>query len=276
MNATENTTKKYITEYYKTTIDVITSWLLFQNSFEQLSTKSFLVVAPMLEATKHQIYEELENLTIMKTSQFSISKIKDIIKNLMEERLRKNGLEELIINQKKISEEKIIELSTALYIKRCLFDTLKDIEFIDEINPKDDNVKFLLTYLKELKKLRLQNGMEHKEYSEPTIRFYIESLGIEYNKDTTSYAYSYKVLFYIKKCEHLIGEILKSYDYENEYEDTSEDIEILSNEIDDYMKVDSLWSLIITFHIFNHHLKTLKEKVKTKENILQKAVKSNN
>lgn len=274
MNTTKNTTQKYILGFYKTSVDVMIEWLLFQNSFDNITEKSFLDVAPLIESIRYKTYENLEELVLNKTSLFSISKIKDIVITKIKENLTAYGLDDLVICTKNIDEDKYIELTTAVYIKRCLYDTLKEIEFIGNINPMDDNIRFLNTYIKELKLLKVSSNMEHKKYSETLMSYYIKSLRIDYNEETTSFSFIYKVLFYIKKIEHLINEVLKSFDYEGTYEDITEDIEIITSEIDDYMKVDSLWSLIIIFHIFNHHLEILKEKTVNRNNILQKVVKS--
>lgn len=276
MSATENTTQKYIIEYYKTSIDVMISWLLFQNSFGNLYTKPYLVVAPILENVRNQSYEDIKDIAFSSSSQFSINKIKDTVIGIIKGNLIFYGLEEVVPSLSTLSEDKFIELTTSLYIKRCLASTLNDTNFINKLEIKDDCMKFFKTFINTLEKLHLQSSMEHRNYSNQIIRFFIESLGIEYDIEKTSYSYIYQVLFYIKKSEHLIKELLESNGYDKEFEDTSEDFEILITEIDDYMKIDSLWSLIIIFHIFDHHLKILKGITKTEENILQKVVKSNN
>lgn len=276
MSTTENTTQKYIIEYYKTSIDVMISWLLFQNSFGNLYKKSYLVVAPLLEEVKLQSYKDITDLAFKKNSQFSITKIKDIVIGIIKGNLIFQGLEEVIPSLNTLSEDKFVELTTSLYIKRCLSKTLDDKEIVENLDIKDDNVKFLNSFINELERLHLQTSMEHKSYNNNIIRFFIESLGIEFDEEKISYSYVYQVLFYIKKSENLIKSILESKDYDKEFEDITEDLDILTTEIDDYMKVDSLWSLIIIFHIFDHHLKTLSKISKTDTNILQKVVKSNN
>ena len=87
----------------------------------------------------------------------------------------------------------------------------------------------------------------------------MESLPINLDNSKSSYAYISEVLFYIKRLEKYYKEIADNKGIDvSSFEDISEDISIIQDEIDSYMKINSFFSLIIIFDVFNRHIESLK------------------
>ena len=254
----EITTKEYQLEYFKTNIDVLMNWIDFQSSFGKIPGISSFDISPKLYKLKNDILNKVEEYLSKRTNGLNTTVVNQIVTTIIIETLNENDLSQIAPFLLNLKDDKVIEFTNALFIRRSVLKTLSRKENI-QIDNNEEIEKIYKEFLDNLRWLKLNASLEHKDYSEALLSVYMESLPINLDNTKTSYAYISEVLFYIKRLERYYKEIAENKGIKiSSFEDISEDLNIVQDEIDSYMKFNSFFCLIIIFDIFNGHIETLK------------------
>lgn len=246
----EETTREYI----KTNIDVLMNWLEFQGSFGYIKSISSFDFSPKVCELKSEVEDRVEEYLETKDMKLTTTLVNQIVIKHIVERLQSNNLNDAVPFILNIDESKVIELSTALFIRRSVLKTLSRSELI-ELDDTNELVKVFNEYLYNLRWLRLSASMIHDNISENLLSVYMESLPINLDNTKSSISYVTESLFYIERLTNLYKRIkgLKNIEI-------IEEITNLQSEIDKTSIIYSLSDLTKVITEFNQYIESLKTK----------------
>lgn len=263
-------TKKHFYEYLKTNLDVVMKWVEFQNSFGKIPNTSSFSFEPELYQMRTEILTELEEITIDHKG-LNTTTVKQLVVSLFLSKLIEKGYPQVAPYVTNLDEEKVIELTTALYTRRSILASLTRMEDI-KLENTDTTNRLYNTYLHKLRWLRLSTSLSHTDYSDNLLSVYMEFLPIEQDNEKSSLSYISEALFYIKRMESLYRNIMNKNGVEVEtLEDINAYLDNLQEELDGNQQIDSFWSLIFVSEVFEKHINGLK--VLTKDQSQAKSLK---
>lgn len=250
----EETTREYI----KTNIDVLMNWLEFQGSFGYIKSISSFDFSPKVCELKREVEDRVEEYLETKDTKLTTTLVNQIVIKHIVERLQSNNLNDAVPFILNIDESKVIELATALFIRRSVLNTLSKSELI-ELDDTNELVKVFNEYLYNLRWLRLSASMIHDNISENLLSVYMESLPINLDNTKSSISYVTESLFYIERLTNLYKRIkgLKNIEI-------IEEITKLQSEIDEASMIYSLSDLTKVMTEFNQYIESLKTKIDIK------------
>lgn len=241
-------------EYIKTNIDVLMNWLEFQGSFGYIKSISSLDFSPKVFELKSEVEDRVEEYLENKDTKLTTTLVNQIVIKYIVEILQSNNLNDAVPFILNIDESKVIELSTALFIRRSVLNTLSRSELI-ELDNSNELVKVFNEYLYKLRWLRLSASMKHNNISENLLSVYMESLPINLDNTKSSISYITESLFYI---DRLINLYIRIKDFKNV--EQKEEILRLQSEIDEASIIYSLSDLTKVMDEFNEYIESLKTK----------------
>lgn len=182
---TNYTTNKTLMDYYKVNIDVHIDYLLFLNSFKGISNKSFMELAPIIESIRGKLYQAFAYDLIPDDT----SHVNRMITKKLESLLDEVGLSETkdYIGEG-LKEEDIINLSTAIFLKRNILEIPKANA---EVTREEEKV--ITSTLEKMINTIPTSDIKINGYSFELASFFLESLRIKAleGKSIISYIYDY-------------------------------------------------------------------------------------
>lgn len=177
------TTNKTLMDYYNSFVDVHINYLLFLNSFESISNRGFMELAPILESLKKEMHETFSFDLIPETT-IDINKL---VVARLSRKLEEKGLSEVkeYIGYK-LNIEDIINLATTLLLRNSIIS-------IPSINSDNKEAKIITNTVESMQKRIPSTSLNIGDYSFDLIGYFLESLRIKANNDKSlvSYIYNY-------------------------------------------------------------------------------------
>lgn len=171
-------------KYYNYNIDTYINWILFINSFKDVSSVGIFGTAPIIENIRNKAYESVDSLEV--NPYIIAHDIRSIIKELLIE----YNLEELVKYLDSLEEDKVIEYTISNYIRNIIlsleYNSYSTI--LKRIELKDDYVPYEITddlaeYYLETLRIKKEDNSDIREYILSTLSILATMLKIEKRDD---------------------------------------------------------------------------------------------
>lgn len=209
--------------YYKKVIDTYIKWLLFLNSFGEISDKNFLEVAPCLIKIKNEVQNDVLNENLSG----DFNEVNLFVVNKISSYLIQYGLTSYVNHLTSyLSDRKINNLATADFIRS---EILINADYVDS------------EVVSVVREGRITDNLKIEGYSSDYVSYYLESIKVSYNEEKSVENYLFDTLI---KIEQVLITNGKSKEYiSNVIEDfiknlSITNVELFLNEIIDYERVN--------------------------------------
>lgn len=171
-------------KYYNYNIDTYINWILFINSFKDVSSVGIFGTAPIIENIRNKAYASVDSLEV--NPYIVAHDIRSIIKELLIE----YNLEELVKYLDSLEEDKVIEYTISNYIRNIIlsleYNSYSTI--LKRIELKDDYVPYEITddlaeYYLETLRIKKEDNSDIREYILSTLSILATMLKIEKRDD---------------------------------------------------------------------------------------------
>lgn len=247
---TEKNTKTFYYNYLKTNINVYIAWLQFLNSFEKISKKSYLIVAPKLDSVYNKTKIAATNYVGNHSLETSTEQANECVIDLLSDTLISSELSEIIpYMTSHLDITDITTITTAKYIRQEVLAQSQKVDMISEYltdNPTS-KAKMLISTMHELQK-RLVTLSFNSEYLTIYKEFFANSLACSYKNNGSTEKYIYNSLQDIDTICWLISSI--SGCFTEEYESVHHEVATLLDDLRRNMYITNLESLVTVFSNF--------------------------
>lgn len=252
MNNTEKnyTTNKTLEDYIRSNIDVHMKYLLFLNSFKDISNKGFIYIAPILDNITNELYT---SFVIDSMPDDTIEVNKEVV-NKISELFDKYDIPEVkkYIGYE-INEKDIIKLSLATFIRKQIQSLSTNIDEIEHID--SNQIKVIIDSLEYMKHIKIKANIKVNGFSNELIGYYLEELKIEKNESSSIDSYMYQTLYNFNIISIMMKKLACPIN-ENE-------INYLSQELYENSIIKSSSSITNLINILGNNLEHIKNKTQS-------------